>query len=350
MSVPPESLVTPHSVPWADEAPPADADHTHETACLNCGARLLGPHCHMCGQTRHLHRNLTGFFHDIAHGVFHFEGKIWRTLPLLVWHPGRLTREYISGRRAAYISPIAGFLFATFLMFAMIQFVGSGTEVSGGRPIGQAIDEHVARLAALEHRSGSDTAKEPISALAIDGQDDQDIARQRAIIAKLQKLRSDGLRFAPGDIDLETHISTSVGWLDGMVQHAIADPALLSERVEGNAHKYAWVLIPLSVPFVWLLFAGDRRWKLYDHSVFVTYSITFMMLLATFMLLASSANLDWVTALALCMVPLHIYRQLREAYALGVTGALWRTSVLTVTALLLFAGFSLALLVLGALD
>lgn len=73
-----------------------------------------------------MHRTLGAFFHDLLHGVFHFEGKIWRTLPLLAWNPGRLTREYIDGRRASYVSPIALFLFSVFLMFAMLILAQSG--------------------------------------------------------------------------------------------------------------------------------------------------------------------------------------------------------------------------------
>lgn len=345
MSLPPDSLATPYpatSAAWVEEEPPADADHTHETSCLNCGTALLGPHCHMCGQIRHLHRNLAGFFHDIAHGVFHFEGRIWRTLPMLAWHPGRLTRDYISGRRTAYISPIAGFLFATFLMFATIQLAGHGVDISSSRPIAEAIEQHEARLAMLEGRAGSGERGQATT---------QEIAQQHAIVAKLQKLRGDGLRYAPSDFDLELPpVSTHLGWLDDMVGRAIANPALLSERVESKAHKYAWVLIPLSVPFVWLLFASNRRWQLYDHSVFVTYSITFMMMLATLALLANSVGQDWLLPLAIGMVPLHIFRQLRGAYALGVMGALWRSVILTGVAGFLFSVFCLGLLVLGASD
>ena len=51
----------------------------------------------------------------------HFEGKIWRTLPLLVWRPGELTRRYIDGERAKFVSPIALFLFFVFLMFAVMR-------------------------------------------------------------------------------------------------------------------------------------------------------------------------------------------------------------------------------------
>ena len=89
------------------EAGEGDDGHTHESACLNCGTPLIGSHCHNCGQTAHVHRTLGAFFHDLLHGVFHFEGKIWRTLPILILQPGKLTREYIDGRRASYVPPLA---------------------------------------------------------------------------------------------------------------------------------------------------------------------------------------------------------------------------------------------------
>src|SRR3954470_20479647 len=92
--------------------------------CLNCGAALEGAYCHRCGQKGHVHRSLAAFWHDLAHGVLHFEGKIWRTLPMLAWRPGELTRRYIEGERARFVSPMALFLFSVFLMFAVFSLLG----------------------------------------------------------------------------------------------------------------------------------------------------------------------------------------------------------------------------------
>src|SRR5436305_11805573 len=108
--------------PRAGEA--ADG-HTDERVCLNCGTALAGPYCAQCGQHAHVHRTLAAFFHDFAHGVLHFEGKIWRTLPLLAWKPGELTRRYIDGQRASFVSPIALFLFCVFLMFGVVGLTSS---------------------------------------------------------------------------------------------------------------------------------------------------------------------------------------------------------------------------------
>ncbi|WP_443018614.1 DUF3667 domain-containing protein [Sphingomonas sp. 7/4-4] len=69
--------------------------------CLNCGTALIGAHCHHCGQSGHVHRSLGAVGHEIVHGVFHFEGKFWRTLPLLAWRPGDLTRRYVAGSARA---------------------------------------------------------------------------------------------------------------------------------------------------------------------------------------------------------------------------------------------------------
>src|SRR5687768_8269448 len=94
-----------------------------EGACLNCGAELAGPYCSQCGQHGHPHRKLTHVFEEFLHGLLHFDTKAWRTLPMVVFRPGTLTRNYVYGRRARYISPIALFLFTIFFMFFVFAFL-----------------------------------------------------------------------------------------------------------------------------------------------------------------------------------------------------------------------------------
>ena len=104
-------------------------------------------------------------------------------------------------------------------------------------------------------------------------------------------------------------------------------------------------LIPISVPFVWLLFAWRRQFHLYDHTVFVTYSLSFMTLLVVVLTLAMAARAPLVTSAAIVIPPIHMYRQLRGAYGLNRRSALWRTAALigiAVTTLILFAMLLLA--------
>jgi len=104
---------------------PAVGHDVHE-ACANCGTIRQGPYCHAWGQTGHVHRSAGALVHDIAHGVFHLEGKLRTTLPLLALRPGELTRRYVQGERAKFVSPIALFLFSVFLLFAIVANVPNG--------------------------------------------------------------------------------------------------------------------------------------------------------------------------------------------------------------------------------
>ena len=63
-----------------------------EGGCANCGAPLQGAYCHACGQAAHPHRSLVHVFEEFLHGILHFDTKAWRTLPMLAFRPGTLTR------------------------------------------------------------------------------------------------------------------------------------------------------------------------------------------------------------------------------------------------------------------
>src|SRR5688572_7491098 len=81
-----------------------------EGGCLNCGAQLTGAYCSACGQAAHANRGLIHVLEEFLHGIFHFDTKVWRTLPLAIFRPGTLTRNYVYGKRARYLSPLAFFL------------------------------------------------------------------------------------------------------------------------------------------------------------------------------------------------------------------------------------------------
>ncbi|MCT2401681.1 DUF3667 domain-containing protein [Novosphingobium mangrovi (ex Huang et al. 2023)] len=318
------------------EAGGAGDGHTHESACLNCGTALIGSHCHACGQAAHVHRTLGAFFHDLLHGVFHFEGKIWRTLPLLAWRPGKLTREYIDGRRASYISPIALFLFSVFLMFAVFhatQGHEEGKTTGNLIGIGQNVESVRADMRKLEAERAAAVVRGEAT-----GSIDRQIARKKEALAALDSLEAEGL-----DIEISDKsgkgIHSDIPQIDKALKKFKANPDLATYKLQTYAYKYSWALIPISVPFLWLLFPFSRRFHLYDHTVFVTYSLCFMTMLVIVTMLAGALGAAWVGAVLFFAPPVHMYRQLRETYALGRLSALWRAWLLvwfSGTALLLF--------------
>ena len=309
--------------------------------CLNCGTGLIGPHCHQCGQPAHVHRTVTAWWHDLAHGVMHLDGKAWRTLPLLAWRPGELTRRYIEGERARFVSPLALFLFSVFLMFALFSMLGITSLGIGNSEAARAeaaaelskADQQVARLEAERRRLAARGA----STASVDERLTEARGEQRV------------LRMAQGGVGaggpvFESRIDTGWPRVDEGIRKANENPQLLFYKLQTNAYKFSWALIPISVPFLWLLFLHRKRYRreymAYDHLVFVTYSIAFMsLMLIAFVLLRAVGLGGSLLNLALILIPpLHIYRQLRGAYALSRASALWRTF-----ALLFFSGVALTL-------
>ena len=329
--------------PGAGEAGPDG--HTQERNCLNCAAALSGPYCAQCGQKAHVHKSLRAFGSDFVAGVLNFEGKFWRTLPMLAWCPGILTRRYIEGQRARFISPIALFLFSVFLLFATIQLIG-GPGVNQWTGDGQtyhstdeAIAGEKAKLARLEARRAKADAEDLKDI-------DQDIADQRKSIATLEKFKKEGVVNAVlADQDAMT-VRSSLPMVNDAINRAKANPQLAIYRLQDAASKYAWVLIPISVPFLWLLFPFSRRFGLYDHTVFVTYSLAFMMLLIIVMSLWGKAGLPGV-GFAVLIPPVHIDRDLKGAYALTRVGALWRTALLLLFSVIALSLFAMTVIVLG---
>lgn len=336
-------------------------------ACANCGTMLVGAYCHGCGQNSHIHRSLAGFGHDLLHGVFHFEGKIWHTLPLLFFKPGELTRRYIHGERARFVSPLAGFLFCTFLMFAVVGGLAGEMHVdpksTTARDGAANINVNMGSPEALKKeidKTGLDI-KQLKARIEAEDKADRDTG---ALENQLDELETKAetldrvARFVPGvktsngeDGTVFSGIHTGWAALDHGIANANENPNLFLYRLQSSAYKYSWALIPLSTPLVWLLFFWKRQYKTYDHLVFVTFSLTFMTLLVTLMTVVGALGLPagFIVLIAFVVPPLHMYRQLRGAYLCSRLGALLRTLLLIVMSGVALGFYMVALLAMGVL-
>ncbi len=92
--------------------------------CASCGAALIGKYCHECGEKLHLRHEfaLVHYSREIIYQITHIDAKIFKTLQLLVTRPGRLTEEYLIGRKKPYIRPIRLYLALSMLYFFSFSF------------------------------------------------------------------------------------------------------------------------------------------------------------------------------------------------------------------------------------
>lgn len=88
-------------------------------ACGNCGENLRGAYCHGCGQKRLVDsdRRLGHLMGQLFSAATDLDGRFWRSLRVLLFQPGRLSRDYLDGRRKHWLAPMTLFLLANVLYF-----------------------------------------------------------------------------------------------------------------------------------------------------------------------------------------------------------------------------------------
>ena len=317
-------------------------------ACLNCDASLSGEYCYSCGQRGHIHRTMMSLVHDLAHGVLHFEGKIWRTLPMLAFKPGELTRRYIDGERARFVSPLALFLFSIFVLAAILGSIPYNNSLIGFRngleegwnSVDQQKSDEKDKLKFLQAETMD--AAGPAAQHGID--------RQTASVAERQATIRESKVDRLTESSNETGAQSKSTWIKNRLDQSKQNPDMLIYKLKNSAYKFIWVLVPLSLPFMWLLFPSIRRFGMYDHAIFVIYSIASISLLAVlFAVIQIVPGLGaFATAGFLIIAPMHIYRQLRGTYSLGRAAALFRMALLLVVILFVLAVWISFLILVGA--
>lgn len=411
------------------------------TACKNCGTILAGDYCHACGQTAHVHRSFLHVLEEVVHGITHVDSKTWRSLPMLIFRPGTMTRNYVMGHRNRYVPPATVFLGSIFAMFLVFAFVGGpgfvkqNTETTADR-ISASSDRMTTTLEDLkEARADLKLAREQLAAekakpiaeqnpvIVRNGQEEvkaaataleavivhyrdaeRDVAKastatpdviageikekrlsepqaeRKAAVASGDKvavaavdaatalvkasptetpkgeaknITSEGedfqaafAKFLKEDVEVDTPWPT----FNKKLKHKFENPELFLYKLQNTVYKFSFLLIPISLPFIWLLLFWKRGVTLYDHAVFALYSVSFMSFLFLALALTShwvdwSQYSGWIFLAVLC----HTFFQFKGAYALGWFSAFWRTTIFVfVFAPITLGLFFTSIIVLGA--
>ena len=99
----------------ASNSAPANAT----SICSNCGANIVDAFCGHCGQRRFApeDRRVLHLLREFVEALTDLDGRFWRSMRALLFRPGLLSRDWNSGRRARWMSPVALFLLANVLYF-----------------------------------------------------------------------------------------------------------------------------------------------------------------------------------------------------------------------------------------
>lgn len=88
--------------------------------CLNCYLPLeKSDHfCPNCGQKNSTKKlNFGDFFVEFFSGLFNYDSRFQRTLRVLLFKPGKISKDYINGKRMRYANPFRFYLSASIIFF-----------------------------------------------------------------------------------------------------------------------------------------------------------------------------------------------------------------------------------------
>jgi len=90
--------------------------------CLNCNHEINeSNYCQNCGQLNSDKKlSIKQILKDFIGDYFTFDSKFFRSIFPLLIKPGRLTQEYLNGKRTHYILPFRLYIFTTFVFFFVL--------------------------------------------------------------------------------------------------------------------------------------------------------------------------------------------------------------------------------------
>jgi hypothetical protein len=337
-----------------------------ENNCLNCGTILEGKFCHHCGQ-----ENLQikeSFGHMMTHAIadyFHFDHQFFHTLRPLLLKPGKLTNEYMAGRRVQYLHPVKMYIFISIVYFLLLFSGGheaaktanvtsdkltkeeadSLKNVVGNIPIltnaqKDAIKEKVDNKIDTSKKF-SDQVKELHAVEA-----DTIIKGKDTTINKKVNLMSD--EEAQNDVlDMMDNGSTTKRYKtyeeylaaqeklpeaqrDGFVERYLRKKQIawradgkegkkaVIEGIKHNIPKMMFVLLPLFALILKITFYKNKKFYV-EHLIFSFHFHCFLFLFLAIIMIISRVipgdwDEDWLNMFAFVVIVWYIYRSLRVVY------------------------------------
>jgi hypothetical protein len=288
--------------------------------CKNCGADITGRYCASCGQHSDVSiPSLHKLFVEALGDLYNFDSRLWRSLGLLLFKPGRLTREYLEGRRARYVPPFRLYVVLSLTFFFVLAVLPDLNGNEGPSALVQGVDGE----------TPSPEVESDGAAPETDG--------EAAVPAAESELEPSSPRFAitMGESDGEgwqCDLGDTEEWdpeirarFERACNQIAADAPSFGRALLENVPLMMFLFIPIVAAGMKVLYPLARR-KYVEHLLFFLHFHAFFFLLATLGLLVLfvatlTSVLDIpVTVLSVAgwvYVPVYLFLAMRVVYAQG---------------------------------
>nr|WP_321359260.1 DUF3667 domain-containing protein [uncultured Hyphomonas sp.] len=330
--------------------------------CRNCGTVVMDRYCTHCGQlASNFHRPFFSLVASSLADTFALDSRLLRSVPMLMFRPGRMTRNYLDGQRARYVPPFRMFLLASVLFFLTLFGLGDrlgwyadwSLNPGGGVELSQT-DRETA-IEELKVRLQRDD-------LSPDGR-----AGLESALARLESGEQVAFVREDGTVDREA--------LHGMIDQAIDPDASpvgaqtlqaagdqfarvfenqdrFAARFREWAPRFSLMFMPLLALMLTVIYVWHRKVYVYDHVIVALHFQTFLYGLATLLLLVVAIlhiGPGWLSLAGTIWGIWYLHRQLRVTYGTGFFMAALRTSILLILGITVLFLLALGLVILSFL-
>jgi len=272
--------------------------------CLNCGEPAPGQFCAQCGQKNtHYHVSFGELLEEVVSELFQLDSRIGRTVVPFLFQPGKLTREFVAGRRIRFSSPLRLYLLSSFVYFLVLSLVGPSKLMVVSTP-------------PTETRGPS--ASEPVWENLSPAERKQFVQRKTAGLSKYGRVGN----------EVKEKIDELAAW-DG---EKIAQK--LRGGISGKMSKAMFFLLPLFALLLKVLFVGSGRYYI-EHLVFALHFHSFCFVA---LLVPALVSREQVGLIAMIWILVYLLVALRRVY-----GQSWPRSVAKYVALVASYGMLLGL-------
>jgi hypothetical protein len=266
--------------------------HEHASLCLNCGTPVSGNFCPACGQETTLHVPSAGeFLHEFIGHYVALEGKLWQSMTLLLFKPGRLTLEYLQGKRVRYVLPLRLYLTFSIIFFALFKFAGSEINIGDKKP-------------SAEVRAEAQKAREQLRTAVADATHQGGGPQTRADAAPKAGATDDAL-------DVLTSEEK---------QHKI------KAAFYGYAPYAIFALMPVFAFFLKLLYLGRGR-RYGEHLLFALHTNAFAFLMLS-LLVVTPSFIPYLHGALVLWLAFYLPTAMRRVYGGSRLATFWRWCVL----------------------
>lgn len=309
------------------------------TRCLNCKTPLdvSDRYCSYCGQINSTKKlSLGDFFNEFFAGLFAYDSRLHRTLRSLLFRPGKISKDYIEGKRQQYANPYRFYLSASIIFFILWSISNSfGVETNETLPPDITVAEN-----SVVAKDSVATKKETGTSESFFSLYDQDLEFEE-IYLKEQEIKKMGVLDAAEKKleifsayyntdknknavealkELKYNNSLYNRWLYKKVvdiDFFHSNPELFLSYFIGKLPFIIFFCLPLFAVFIWLLYLR-RSFTYMEHLIFTFHNQTVLFLLLIIMVLLQSIfDTSWIPTTLIFLFLIYLYKSMRRFYGQG---------------------------------